>query len=293
MHINPGPGYNHSATCMFDQLETLLTDETFAKPLYLYPLFFISQQEQYWRIPSTLSLSALSDRISFLKRINEESVSSNDVPMTSSSSSSSQSEVTSAKRTAVDSEESPAIAKRRRIVVSDSSDDDVDHNKQNAAEEQMEEMTTATRPTGRNRRTIVDSDSEWVADELHSRTCTCRLNARKSSNFLNTHVLNWIRASLVNFLFLNCIGNRNRCIGSISISLINSFIRHACACFSVSLVNYKKTFAQPDNDQLEPNFWFQPQRYFRFPTVLFPVKKTVSEPTAATIVLFLLFRISS
>ena len=125
--------------------------------------FWFERQEQYWRIPSTLSLAALTARIELLETINEKS--EHDGSLTTPTN---ELEVTSVKRNAPAAEDSPTVHKRRRIVVSDSSDDDqvADEDKQEPAasyketNENRSSLTAA--PAGRKRMTIVDSDSEWV-----------------------------------------------------------------------------------------------------------------------------------
>ena len=117
------------------------------------------QQEQYWRIPATLSLEALTARIKLLRDIKNKSEDGGLLTTPAN-----EPEVTSVKRNAADTEESPTVHKRRRIVVSDSSDDEVaDDGKQElAADEEMNQSrpASAAAPAGRKRLAIVDSDSE-------------------------------------------------------------------------------------------------------------------------------------
>jgi len=118
-----------------------------------------NEQEQYWRIPATLSLEALTARIKLLRDIKNKSEDGGLLTTPAN-----EPEVTSVKRNAADTEESPAVHKRRRIVVSDSSDDEVaDDGKQElAADEEMNQSrpASAAAPAGRKRLAIVDSDSE-------------------------------------------------------------------------------------------------------------------------------------
>ena len=149
------------------------------------------QQEQYWRIPATLSLEALTARIKLLRDIKNKSEDGGLLTTPAN-----EPEVTSVKRNAADTEESPAVHKRRRIVVSDSSDDEVaDDGKQElAADEEMNQSrpASAAAPAGRKRLAIVDSDSEWISSGANHQFCLpCWFTDYKIHNLIWIE-LNWL-----------------------------------------------------------------------------------------------------